>query len=251
MDVRDRRAVADIIERARADWGPVRGLIHGAGVLADRRIVDQTDEQFALVYRTKVSGLHNLFDAIGPESLRVMGLFSSSTARFGRSGQVAYAAANEYLNKWAQRAAIHWPDCRVVSFNWGPWAGGMVDESLRSVFEKEGLYLIPPDAGARLVVDELRRDEVGPGPVEIVVLADRPDLTETPKIRESSPATAPAQSPSQSPAAAGKLETVLRRTIDVRSVPVLADHVIDGHPVVPMALLLEWCAEGLSSATRD
>ena len=174
VDVRDRTAVRDVIARARDELGPIRGLIHGAGVLADRRIVDQTDAQFALVYDTKVAGLLNLFDAVDPEALEFLVLFSSSTARFGRIGQVAYAAANEYLNKWAQQAAIRLPDCRVVSFNWGPWAGGMVGDALRRVFEKEGLHLIPPEAGARLVIDEIRDGDAGPGPVEIVVLADRP-----------------------------------------------------------------------------
>ncbi len=174
VDVRDRTAVRDVVARARDELGPIRGLIHGAGVLADRRIVDQTDAQFALVYDTKVAGLLNLFEAVDPEALEFLVLFSSSTARFGRTGQVAYAAANEYLNKWAQQAAIRLPDCRVVSFNWGPWAGGMVGDALRSVFEKEGLHLIPPEAGARLVIDEIRDGDAGPGPVEIVVLADRP-----------------------------------------------------------------------------
>ena len=174
VDVRDGAAVRDVIARVRQEHGPVRGLIHGAGVLADRRIVDQTDAQFALVYDTKVAGLHNLFEAIDPESLEFLVLFSSSTARFGRTGQVAYAAANEYLNKWAQQAAIRLPDCRVVSFNWGPWDGGMVSDALRPVFENEGLHLIPPAAGARLVVEEIQNGDAGPGPVEIVVLADRP-----------------------------------------------------------------------------
>ena len=41
-----------------------------------------------------------------------------------------------------------------------------------------------------------------------------------------------------------KLETVLRRRVDIQAVPVLADHVIDGHSVLPMALILEWAAEG-------
>ena len=61
-------------------------------------------------------------------------LFSSSTARFGRSGQVAYAAANEALNKWAQQQSVRLPHCRVVSYNWGPWAGGMVNDSLKRGF---------------------------------------------------------------------------------------------------------------------
>ena len=50
----------------------------------------------------------------------------------------------------------------------------MVSDALRSVFEKEGLHLIPPEAGARLVIDEIQNGDAGPGPVEIVVLADRP-----------------------------------------------------------------------------
>ncbi|MHB1560533.1 MAG: SDR family NAD(P)-dependent oxidoreductase [Isosphaeraceae bacterium] len=240
VDVRDRAAVAELIARARDEWGPVRALIHGAGVLADRRILDQTDEQFALVYRTKVAGLQNLFDAIDPEELSFLGLFSSSTARYGRIGQVAYAAANEYLNKWAQRAAVRWPDCRVVSFNWGPWAGGMVDSALRTVFEKEGLGLIPTELGARLVVGEIRAEHSGPGPVEVVVLAG--DLPAAASGATMEHAIAEAATP-VAPASA-KLETVHGRRVDVRSMPVLADHVIDGRPVVPMAMLLEWCAEG-------
>ncbi len=139
-------------------------------MLADRRITDQTDAQFDLVYDTKVKGLLHLFMAIDPESLEFLILFSSSTARFGRAGQVAYAAANESLNKWAQQQAVRLPHCRVVSYNWGPWAGGMVKDALRPLFEKEGLTLIPPAAGARLVVEEAGSD--GAGPVEIVVLAE-------------------------------------------------------------------------------
>ena len=97
------------------------------------------------------------------DALRFLILFSSSTARFGRSGQVAYAAANEALNKWAQQQSVRLPRCRVVAYNWGPWAGGMVNDSLKLVFEKEGLSLIPLDAGARLVVDEIRSDHAGTG----------------------------------------------------------------------------------------
>jgi hypothetical protein len=162
-----------------------------------------------------------------------LALFSSSTARFGRTGQVAYAAANEYLNKWAQQTAIRLPDCRVVAFNWGPWAGGMVNDALRSVFEDEGLHLIPPAAGARLVIDAVSHGDAGPGPVELVVLADRAETPEPPRASVASPPVAFDR----------RLETVLRRQVDVRSAPVLADHVIDGHAVLPMALFLEWAAE--------
>ena len=37
---------------------------------------------------------------------------------------------------------------------------------------------------------------------------------------------------------------MLERTIDLGSLPVIQSHVIDGHAVLPMALILEWLAEG-------
>ena len=109
VDVRDTQAVAATLTAVRRQYGPVRGLVHGAGVLADRRIEDKTDEQFSIVYQTKVAGFHALLDAAGSDELRVIAVFSSTTARFGRTGQVAYAAANEVLNKLAQREARRRP----------------------------------------------------------------------------------------------------------------------------------------------
>src|SRR5205814_9435336 len=75
VDVRDQAAVPAAIAWARDEFGPVRGLIHAAGVLADRRIADQTDAEVERVYDTKVGGLHNLFQAIDPQALEFLVLF--------------------------------------------------------------------------------------------------------------------------------------------------------------------------------
>jgi NAD(P)-dependent dehydrogenase (short-subunit alcohol dehydrogenase family) len=231
VDVRDAAAVAACLAAVRAEHGPIRGLIHGAGVLADRRIEDQTDAQFAAVYDTKVSGLRSLLAALGPgdNDLRFLALFSSSTARLGRTGQVAYAAANEVLNKWAWHEAAKRPGCRVVALNWGPWEGGMVTPALRPLFEAEGIALIAADVGARCLVDEL---QAATGPVEVVILGG----TTLP-----APAPAPAAPTAPPPAA---LSPVFERPVDVATIPVLRSHVIDGRPVLPMALILEWLALG-------
>ncbi len=232
VDVRDGAAVRAAVARIRRELGTIRGLVHGAGVLADRKIVDQTDTQFDLVYKTKVEGLHHLFGAIEEESLALLILFSSSTARFGRAGQVAYAAANEYLNKWAQQQALRLRNCRVASFNWGPWAGGMVTNTLRPMFEQEGVSLIPLDAGAGLVVDAARGDRSRG--VEVVVAAELRAARVDARTKTASP----------SPSTEGEpLRAVFRRDVDLESLPVLAAHVIDGHPVLPVALILEWMAE--------
>jgi hypothetical protein len=110
----------------------------------------------------------------------------------------------------------------------------MVGDALRTVFENEGLHLIPPAPGARLVIDEVRNGDAGPGPVEIVVLADRPKPATPERIRTPTTARAPSDR---------KLDSVMRRQVDLKSAPVLADHIIDGHAVLPMAIFLEWAVE--------
>ena len=151
VDVTDSSAVSDALSSIRELHGPVRVLVHGAGVLADQHILDKTAESFQKVYEPKVTGLRNLLEAVDRDALRALVLFSSSTARYGRVGQVDYAIANEVLNKVAQQEARRLPDCRVLSLNWGPWEGGMVDESLRVAFASEGVPLIPLAQGAKTI----------------------------------------------------------------------------------------------------
>ncbi|MDP6885255.1 MAG: SDR family oxidoreductase, partial [Rhodospirillales bacterium] len=52
--VTDPAALKAVFATVRSEWGPIRGLVHGAGVLADRKIAEQTDAQFDLVWNTKV-----------------------------------------------------------------------------------------------------------------------------------------------------------------------------------------------------
>ncbi len=228
VDVRQPRAVAGLLAAVREEYGPVRGIVHGAGVLADSRIEDKTDEQFERVYSTKVEGLRSLLGAVNPEELRALVLFSSTTGRFGRAGQADYAIANEVLNKVARQQASRLPNCRVLAMNWGPWDGGMVTPSLKSVFAREGVALIPPADGAAHLVRELC--SAGPSPVEVVVLGG------------PLPERAPAPPPPAAVAAAPQLSRAFERVLDVAEHPVLESHVLDGRPVLPMALMFEWLA---------
>jgi malonyl CoA-acyl carrier protein transacylase/NAD(P)-dependent dehydrogenase (short-subunit alcohol dehydrogenase family)/acyl carrier protein len=168
VDVRDAAAVKAIIDQVRAEVGPIRGLLHGAGVLADRRIADKTAEQFEAVYSTKVKGLFNLLDVLANDELRIMAIFSSMTGRFGRIGQIDYAIANEVINKAAQSQARLRPGCTVRAFNWGPWEGGMVTEGLKKQFAAEGIAVIPRKTGAEYMIRELSTPQ-GQA-VEVVVL---------------------------------------------------------------------------------
>jgi NAD(P)-dependent dehydrogenase (short-subunit alcohol dehydrogenase family) len=155
-DVRDEAALRAAIASVRERWGAVTGLVHGAGVLADRRVADKTPEQFSEVYSTKVDGLERLLAATRGEPLRVLCLFSSMAACIGNPGQSDYAMANEVLNGVARHEARRrGKHCLVKSFNWGPWEGGMVTPELKAHFEARGASLIPLEAGSAFFVEEL------------------------------------------------------------------------------------------------
>ncbi|MEQ8762577.1 MAG: SDR family NAD(P)-dependent oxidoreductase [Planctomycetota bacterium] len=230
VDIRDAASVREAIDHFRRSAGPIRGLIHGAGVLADQRIEDKSEEAFSRVLGTKLDGARALLAATEREPLRGIALFSSSTARYGRTGQVDYAIANEILNKLAWHESRRRTDCRVVSLNWGPWDGGMVTPGLKRLFESEGVGLIPLKSGAELLAEELTAPS--DRAVEIVVLARAGDAPVA-----SAPET-------DGPAASQESPEVDRLAfeigVDVGAFPVLRSHVLDGRGVVPLALMMEW-----------
>ena len=156
VDIGDGNSVRAALGRVRAQWGPIQGLIHGAGVLADKPLAQKTDEQFQRVFDTKVEGLRNLLEATAEDPLEMICLFSSVAARVGNAGQSDYAMANEVLNKVAAaEARRRGAGCVVKSLNWGPWEGGMVTPALKHHFEGMGVPLIPLDWGARRFAQEM------------------------------------------------------------------------------------------------
>jgi NAD(P)-dependent dehydrogenase (short-subunit alcohol dehydrogenase family) len=237
-DVRDPDAVRAIIDEIRHSRGPISGIIHGAGVLEDRLIVDKTPEQFERVYDTKVKGLNNLLDCTRQDPIRYLVLFSSIAARLGNKGQVDYAMANEVLNKIAQRESSERAECRVVSINWGPWDGGMVTPSLKREFDRHGIHLIPVAFGAKSMLHEMMSESNRP--VEIVIGAELNKTAPNNRSRPKRPELvkpAPVKKSQQ-------LALAFEREVDTRRYPILQDHIIDDKHVVPLALMTEWFAHG-------
>ncbi|WP_442855130.1 SDR family NAD(P)-dependent oxidoreductase [Colwellia sp. TT2012] len=151
-------AVATIIKDFGADYAKITGIIHGAGVLADKFIEQKTLEEFNAVYSTKIDGLLSLLAATEQKNIKHLVLFSSAAGFYGNPGQSDYSIANDILNKTAYRFKALNPSAQVLSFNWGPWDGGMVTPELKRMFNDRGVYIIPLDAGAKLLVSELAAD---------------------------------------------------------------------------------------------
>lgn len=215
-DILDEAGVKAAVAEARARFGPIRALVHGAGVLRDAFIEKKSDEDFSLVFDTKVRGLEILLDACREDDLRAMVLFSSVSGRFGRRGQSDYAMANEALVALAHREAARRPGCRVAAIDWGPWEGGMVTPALAATFESEGISLIPLDVGAQRFADEILAP--AGGAIERVVGRGWP-TPETPPWRLCG-----------------------RYTLDPERDRYLEDHRLDGKPVLPVVMMTEFFA---------
>ncbi|MDR1165455.1 MAG: KR domain-containing protein [Deltaproteobacteria bacterium] len=161
-DFGDLAVAEETCRRVRARYGPIRGFIHGAGVLRDHPLKGKKSEDFALVHQTKAALAAAILGALEGDPLRLILFMSSLTARLGRAGQADYAAGNETLNKMAWEEARARPEAVVASVGWGPWAGGMVTDSLARQFAAEKIGLIPLRAGALALMDYIAAGPVLP-----------------------------------------------------------------------------------------
>jgi acyl transferase domain-containing protein/thioesterase domain-containing protein/acyl carrier protein len=117
------------VDQAQSEFGPLHGVLHGAGDISDGPILAKSESDIARVFAPKVSGLRVL-DALFPDgALELMVLFSSSSTVTTPAGQIDYVAANEYLNAYA--AHRKGGKTRVVAVNWGVWADtGMAADAM-------------------------------------------------------------------------------------------------------------------------
>ncbi len=215
-DVSDADAVASAVSQGRQAFGTISGIIHGAGVLADRFIADKTEEQARFVLGVKLLGLEALLSAVGDDALKVLAVFSSVAGRAGNRGQSDYAMANEVLNRVASQYAATHSSTVVRSIGWGPWAGGMVDASLKARFDAAGVALVDLHDGARRFVDELTPGGdvelvIGGAPSDGALLADDRPTSASFNVR-----------------------------VDKASHSWLIDHTITDVPVLPVVMTLEW-----------
>jgi len=219
VDVTDGAALSAAVADATARLGVrVTGILHGAGVLADKRIEHKTEADFERVYAVKVTGLENLLACVPAGKVQHLILFSSVAGFYGNVGQADYALANEILNKTAHLVARRYPDCRALAIDWGPWDGGMVTPELKRLFSERGIDVIPIEAGTALLAGELA--------------AGAPRV---PQIVAGAPLVAPAPEPD------GELHKHhLRRTLSLDANPFLRDHVIGGQAVLPTVCAVAW-----------
>jgi malonyl CoA-acyl carrier protein transacylase len=131
------------------DNTPLRGIIHAAGILDDRAIINQTSASFQRVMAPKVQGCWHLHTLTEHKHLDFFVLFSSATSLLGTAGQANYAAANAFMDTLAHyRQRLGLP---ALSINWGAWSEvGMANER-QSKMNLAGEGKIAPKEGIEIL----------------------------------------------------------------------------------------------------
>jgi acyl transferase domain-containing protein/acyl carrier protein len=131
VDLGDLEQVEQLIAAVQAEYGPLSGILHCAGMMiTDRTIADKERVEFAQVLEPKVTGTFHLDQASRGVALDFFVLFSSVSSVTGNSGTGDYAAANGFLDGFAayrnRRVAGGERHGRTLSINWPVWqSGGM------------------------------------------------------------------------------------------------------------------------------
>ncbi|MDN5498860.1 MAG: SDR family NAD(P)-dependent oxidoreductase [Shewanella sp.] len=241
LDVNDPAAIASTIAPISA-LSPITGIIHGAGVLADKHIQDKTLSELERVYGTKVTGLNNLLSALDLSQLTLIALFSSAAGFYGNAGQSDYAMSNDILNKAALQLAQQLPQAKVMSFDWGPWDGGMVNPALKKMFIDRGVYVIPLKAGAELFASQLLSDTGAQLLVGTDMQGNTANTVEAASAKKPEADLTTALDPQ--PLAQTVPQSIrVMRSLDPKRMSFIEDHCINGHAVLPTVCAIDWMRE--------
>ena len=188
-DVCDLSRMQAVVRAAYDQFGDIRGVIHAAGVPGNTPIGLKTPEEVDQVLRPKILGLAVLEQIFAGRHLDFLALFSSTSALWGRVGQVDYTAANAYLDSYAIQnwGKGRWP---TVSINWDNWreVGMAVDthragpgqaKQVKGLSTKDGVHAFSQALVARHP--------------QVIVRAARPQLQR--QVQAGSPARAGAGRP--------------------------------------------------------
>lgn len=116
-DVADLNQMQAVLAETESRFRPVTGVIHAAGVPGGGLMQQKTADAVEDILAPKVKGSLVLYDLFHDHQLDFFVVCSSLSSIFGGFGQVAYSAANAFLDAFAQHPGV--PE--VICVNWDTW----------------------------------------------------------------------------------------------------------------------------------
>lgn len=150
VDVADTGALRAFLDTYRREgWPSIRGVVHAAGILMDRSILQLEPGAIEEVMRPKIAGAWTLHQLLRNAPLDFFVLFSAMGALLGSPGLANYAAANAFLDALVHYRRLY--GLPGISINWGAWHGlgfaaSAGAQRLAQHLAGQGLASMPPEA---------------------------------------------------------------------------------------------------------
>jgi enediyne polyketide synthase len=240
-DVLDRAAFARRMRSMGRKFGPATVLLYAAGVNEPKRLTELDHQSLTKTLALKTTGLESALAVLGSK-LRRLVTFGSIIGRIGLEGESHYALANAMqtaaTGAWARAA----PRRTALAIEWSLWGGTGMGERLGTI---ERLAAIGVDAiSLDDALDEFDKLFFG-NSVGSTVVSSRfgppPNLS-----------LGPNQLPMLRFVDEPKLhfpgvELIVETTLSLGRDPYLADHLVDGHALLPGVVGLEAMAQVASA----
>jgi enediyne polyketide synthase len=241
-DLTERDDVRRAVKTAR-ELGPVRAVLHGAGINEPRVLAEVTPESLERTLAPKVWGADLLVSEVEDE-IRLLAGFGSIIGRRGLSGQSEYCVANDWLRHSLSDWARSHPACLTRVLEWSVWDEiGMAPRmGVVEVLRSQGIMPIEPVLGARAMIDVLSDADA---PETLLVSARVPD---SPTLTIDGPALSPLRFTEEIVARVPGVEAVTESELSLGTDPYLDEHRVDGVPVLPAVVGLEAMAQTAASA---
>lgn len=119
-DVANVEELRQALARVRERFGALHGVVHAAGTIDDGLLQTRTPAAVDRVFTPKVHGTLLLDAELGDAPLDFFVVCSSTSAQLGPAGQIDYAAANAFLDAFAEQRAARRAGVSIA-IEWGVW----------------------------------------------------------------------------------------------------------------------------------
>lgn len=250
VDITSEKAIDQVVEAAYRKYGRVDLVMHGAGIQVSTALSKKSLSDFRKIIATKLGGLSHLYKAceMYRKGKRIhFHILTSVFSYMGNDGQPDYGAANEAMNRIV--ACMDSPDKGTYwsSMAWLGWAGiGMTRGSeFAALAAARRLRGVTKQEGQQIFADMMRGTPTTP--INILLADGEIDYYKV-AIRTSPPKVLP---PVPSPANIKQGFHVMERDISIESAPYLVNHLVDGVPTVPGALIIDFVGEAAYQLCPD
>ncbi len=151
-DIGNAAEVRTTVDRVTAELGPIKAVIHAAGINRLHKIADVEWDDFESVQVPKVDGLIHLLNAIDPGSIKHLAVFSSVIGASGMAANSSYAYANEWMTQLLRRLAAAYPRVNVQAYGFSVWRTVGMGQRLNSIdrLSAMGIEAIEVEQGVEL-----------------------------------------------------------------------------------------------------